>query len=299
MIWLVVSIASAQQPVVLEGAAPARQAGQEMKPSTLYLEENVHSAILYEDRRIIVRLPRHYQIDTSRRYPVLFKLEGDSGLKRYDDCIDILSGADVIPDMIVVAIPNARGQRNRDMTPPTLHQDNDGTQTVLTGEMGRGDRFLDFIEQELIPYVDNHYRTAAPRVLAGHSRSALLVLHSLLTKPDLFQGRFIFSAPLMREDQRLIVDTRAFLAKHRDHRSFVYFNWGEDENPGMGESHGAMKQLLTEQAPSGLTWVIERVRGADHQQTPVLALPSALRELFADAAVPFSGNRPSRAASER
>jgi hypothetical protein len=76
-------------------------------------------------------------------------------------------------------------------------------------------------------------------------------------------------------------------------------NWGESENPGMGQSYSAMKQLLTEQAPRGLSWVVERARGADHQQTPVLALPSALRELFVHQATPVSGNRTSRTMSER
>lgn len=76
-----------------------------------YTIERLHSTILNEDRVALIRLPRHYQRDTSTRYPVLLKLDGDSGLERYDAAIDILSCAEVIPDLIVVAIPNARGAR--------------------------------------------------------------------------------------------------------------------------------------------------------------------------------------------
>jgi hypothetical protein len=49
----------------------------------------------------------------------------------------------------------------------------------------------------------------------------------------------------------------------------------------MNESYHAMKALLSNQAPKGLRWAIERARDADHQQTPIIALPSALYEYFA------------------
>src|SRR6185369_4449050 len=129
-----------------------------------------------------------------------------------------------------------------------------------TGEMGQGDRFLDFLEQELIPHIEKNYRTTQERILAGHSRGGLLVLQSLLGKPDLFQGRFLFSAPLMRDKQRLIVDTRKFFKDNPEKKSFLYCNWGESENEGMNRSYDAMRVLLTSEAPKGLRWTIERAR---------------------------------------
>jgi predicted alpha/beta superfamily hydrolase len=241
----------------------------------------LHSTLLDEDRRILVRLPRHYELDAAARYPVLYKFDGDNQLQRYEETIDVLSSLDAIPDLIVVAIPNGRGMRNRDLTPASLHQDELPDGKMGAGEFGRGDRFLDFVERELIPYIEAKYRTAAPRLLAGHSRGALLVLQSLLSKPDLFQARFVFSAPLMRDEQRLIVDTRAFLRARPDHRSFLYCNWGEQENDGMQKSYAAMKALLSKEAPKGLRWTLERARAADHQLTPWIALPSAMHEFFA------------------
>lgn len=95
-------------------------------------ELTVHSSLLEEDRRILVRLPRHYALDTSARFPVLYKFDGDNGLQRYDDAIDILSSVDAMPELIVVAIPNGRGMRNRDLTPASLHQD--GTEDGKWGQ---------------------------------------------------------------------------------------------------------------------------------------------------------------------
>lgn len=228
----------------------AQQSPATKPPSELILK----SALLSEDRRVLVRLPRHYQLDTAARYPVLYKLDGDNQLARYDNTVDILTSLDVMPDLIIVALPNGRGMRNRDLTPASLHQDGNEKGEMGTGEMGRGDRFLDFIEQELIPYVEANYRTTYERILAGHSRGALLVLQSLISKPDLFQARLMFSAPLMRDEQRLIADTRTFFREHPRATSFLYCNWGEKENEGMNRSYEAMKALLRADAPAGLRW---------------------------------------------
>lgn len=255
------------------------------------LQLTLPSKVLSEDRRILIRLPREYERDTTARYPVLYKFDGDNQLKRYDDTIDVLNSADLIPDLIVVAIPNGRGLRNRDLTPPVLHQNDGENGQMGTGEMGGGGRFLEFLEQELIPYVEGHYRTSRERILAGHSRGALLVLYSLLSRPGLFEARFIFSAPLMRDEQRLIADTRAFFRNNPGHESFLYCNWGENENDGMNRSYAAMKTLLAGEAPKGLRWTIERARAADHQQTPLIALPAALYEYFSGNATAVQKNR--------
>lgn len=181
-------------------------------------------------------MPHRYDLDTGARCPVLYKFDGDNQLDRYDQSIDILNSIDAIPDLIVVAVPNGRGLRNRDLTPASLHQVGNEDGQRGTGDMGRGDRFLDFLEQELVPYVEKNYRTSEVRILAGHSRGSLLVLQSLLSKPDLFQARFMFSAPLMRDEQRLILDTRKFSRENAGLKSFLYCNWGEAENEGMNKS---------------------------------------------------------------
>jgi len=240
------------------------------------LTQSLRSELLAEDRRLFVRLPRHYNLDTEKRYAVIYKFDGDNDLSRYDESIDVLSSAGAIPDLIEVAIPNARGMRNRDLTPARLHQAEGVGEEMGTGPMGGGDRFLDFVEKELIPYIDGQYRTTKERIVAGHSRGALMALQSLMSKPDLFQARFVFSAPLMRDQRRMIADLQTFLKANRKHRSFLYGNWGEAENEGMGKSYEAAS------APRGLRWVTERARAATHQQTQGLALPAALRQYFAE-----------------
>jgi hypothetical protein len=103
----------------------------------------------------------------------------------------------------------------------------------------------------------------------------------------------------MRDEQRLIVDTRKFFREHPETKSFLYCNWGENENEGMNRSYQAMRLLLAGEAPKGLRWTIERARAADHQQTPIIALPSALYDYLAGGPKPspIQNNRTARVSS--
>jgi hypothetical protein len=88
-----------------------------------------------------------------------------------------------------------------------------------------------------------------------------------LNPPARVQQLTLHSA-LLEEDRRLLI-------------RFLYSNWGEAENEGMNHSYNPFKALLIKEAPKGLRWTVERVRAGDHQQTQVIALPSALHDYFA------------------
>jgi hypothetical protein len=111
-----------------------------------------------------------------------------------------LAAEGLIPEVMLVAVPNLSDEtRARDLTPPGLHQDHEKPDSPL----GRGDAFLAFLRDELIPKVERDYRTAPFRMLAGHSRSGVFVLYSLIAEPALFDARFAHSAPVWREDEAL------------------------------------------------------------------------------------------------
>lgn len=79
------------------------------------------------------------------------------------------------------------------MKPPTIEgvlQAAAGTKTYLGGE-----DFQQFIEQELIPFVDDRYATARDeRIYFGHSAGAGFGLYTLFKRPELFK-HYIISSP--------------------------------------------------------------------------------------------------------
>jgi predicted alpha/beta superfamily hydrolase len=84
-----------------------------------------------------------------------------------------------IPEMIVVAIQNVN--RNRDFTPDKII-------TTRENDFGGGDRFLSFLEDELIPQLDQEYRTIPYRILYGHSLGGLLATHAYMKEKTLFNS---------------------------------------------------------------------------------------------------------------
>lgn len=123
-------------------------------------------------------LPASYsQSAPDRRYPVTIVLDGEANVPPVTAVSDELSRNGQIPESIIVAIPNLDPMQGRlhDLTPPGLSVSGSGLNEG-------GDRFLDFIEQELLPAVDRQFRGGAPRIFIGHSSGGILATYAAATR---------------------------------------------------------------------------------------------------------------------
>src|SRR5712664_1253949 len=146
---------------------------------------DIHSNVLKEDRVIWVRTPPGYQ-QSKAVYPVVYQTDAPGHVNEIGSTIDFLVNNNRVPPMIVVGIANT--DRTRDLTP--THWDAkrpDGTVNA-NPTSGGGDHFLDFIQKELMPEVEKRYRASCYRIFAGHSLGGLMVIHTLITRPELFQA---------------------------------------------------------------------------------------------------------------
>src|SRR5215217_4012567 len=82
------------------------------------VETTIHSNILGEERAVIIHLPRDYAKEPAQKYPVMYVLDGTSQDGHTTDKLTVLSDAQLVPTAIVVGLPNSRGNRERDQTPP-------------------------------------------------------------------------------------------------------------------------------------------------------------------------------------
>jgi len=113
---------------MLQGDAPP-------KKGVIYA--SLYSSILREDRDVIIRLPRVY--DSTKRYPVMYVLDGSSLDIPIADNLVTLSAANYAPEVIVVGIPNMNGEnRELNLTPPFMRRDNENEKSAL----GEADNFL-------------------------------------------------------------------------------------------------------------------------------------------------------------
>ena len=171
-------------------AAPLQKDGD---PVAIGTYRTLHSAILGEERQLLVHVPADYD-RTTLRYPVLFQLYGQQVTNYLADAVmtaERLGNFADIPPLIIVGVANT--DRYRDNLP--IQPD---------GKSPAGaDAFLRFFAEELIPFVDRHYRTKPYRLLVGPQAGAAFGLYALTTRPGLFNASIlrISSEPAPRRKQ--------------------------------------------------------------------------------------------------
>src|SRR5688500_4384296 len=142
----------------------------------------MQSTSLGESRSILVGLPRSFATTAAgRTYPVIIVFDGEGNFRSSMTVVSELASLGHIPESIVVGIPNTN--RLRDLTPP-------GLSVSGSSKSEGGDRFLDFLEKELVPAVNRQFRGAGPVVLVGHSSGGILATYAAATRPAF---RFILS----------------------------------------------------------------------------------------------------------
>ena len=158
--------------------------------------DSLQSKNLNELREIWVHIPKSFNTSRESKYPVLYLLDGDahfysvSGMVRQ---LSVINGNTILPEMIIVGIPNT--DRARDLTPTYVKSD---------PTSGGGEKFLDFIEKELIPYIDKKYPTINHRTLVGHSIGGLAVVNTLINRPQLFNNYLAIDPSLWWDNQTLL-----------------------------------------------------------------------------------------------
>lgn len=246
-------------------------------PITIGETLKVTSKVLGEERTILVSTPSSYSRSPSR-FPVLYLTDGDSHLLHTRATVDFLARNGLMPDLIVVGIANT--ERSRDLT-PTRRTRPDGRLEDASNAGGAG-RFLDFIEKELVPFVEARYRTAPYRVLAGHSLGGLFALTALTTRPGLFDAFVSVSPSLSWDGDVILRQTEAFLKERKELRAGLFVTMANEETgtpPPTGMER--LRTILQASAPAGLSWDLRLLPEEDHGSVVLQSHYWALRRLFA------------------
>jgi len=186
----------------LMAASPAP--AQEAQPYPSSAETFViHSNILGEDRRVVIYNPDKVGGNVLPFYPVLYLLD-ENDMSMVTGMVKYLSAYnEQLPAMLVVGIDGG-DQRMRDLTPTHSLYDNmgklDPDPNGWLQPSGGGDKFLRFMREEVIPFVEKRYRTAPFRIFAGHSVGGLTAVHALTAHPDMFNA-YLAVAPSLWWDK--------------------------------------------------------------------------------------------------
>jgi hypothetical protein len=245
--------------------------GYDRDQSQEAITTKLFSSMLGEERELIIHLPRGY--DSTKKYPVMYVLDGGSQDAHIANKFDVLTTAGYCPETIVVGIPNMSAKnRARNLTPPFMRTDNDDP----SSEPGEADQFMKFMEFELLPFVEKHYSVSQTRLLSGNSRGGLLVMYSLLHKPELFQARFCYSTPFWRQDNILVSKVGEFLNSKDTLNTFIYLSAGENETDNIKNGLDKMAKVLVEKAPIGLVLFHDYTPQAIHQNNASISASAGI-----------------------
>ena len=158
------------------------------------------------DREATVYLPPSYAGSPTRRYPVLYLLHGYGGrqdtftarLANLAESQDRLAAQQGFSEFIVVT-PSAY----------TLHKGSMYSSSPTTGDWER------FVAEDLVAYMDGHYRTLATRMsrgLAGHSMGGYGALRIGMKRPDVFFALYLMSSCCLTANRNPRPETMAAAA---------------------------------------------------------------------------------------
>ncbi len=175
-------------------------------------------------------------------FPVLFMSDANTNFGMVVECARFLGFARDIPPLLVVGIgyPGARGlrdsltMRNFELTPsddPAFRERSAKfDQPLPPMGLGGADGFLEFITDEVAPFVEERYSgDPEDRGLFGFSLGGLFATHALLKEPTAFK-RFVIGSPsLWWNDREMFAQEERRAAGSMSLPARVFFSAGAQE----------------------------------------------------------------------
>lgn len=169
-----------------------------LRGEVVVLDKDFHMPHLNRTRKVWLYLPRDYYA-SNKYYPVLYMHDGQNlfdatasfaGEWYVDESLDVIFG-DGKESAIVVGIENSRDQNRLNEYSPWQNSN------YQMG--GEGNLYVEFIVNELKPYIDSIYRTKSGREhtgIMGSSMGGLISLYAAIERQDIFGRAGVFSPSL-------------------------------------------------------------------------------------------------------
>lgn len=251
---------------------------QELEQIVIGTKHSMHSNILNEDRSYWISLPDSYNNEHSdyKRYPILLLLDGNIHFKSISGMVNYMS-SDLfrswkIPEMIVIGIVNV--DRRRDYTPDKII-------TRRENNSGGGKKFLSFLEKELLPLIDQQYRTDKYRILYGHSLGGLLATHAYMKESSSFNS-FIAVDPSFGTWDSETMDRKLDSLTQNSFNRYLYIstaNWGK-RNFRNRDRHIRLFEGLNSKSKDVFPGSLEYFEDESHTSVPIISFYNGISTIY-------------------
>lgn len=245
-----------------------------MKPTTKWLtSEAVNDSFLIE-----AYIPPG--ITPPDSLPVVFVLDADMTFGMTYDIVKLLHIRREIPAVALIGISYGSDEatwwqkRSRDYT---VCRDT----TNLWGQFplaGGVIRFINFIEDELLPFIEDEYKlTCTNRTLVGICMGGLISTNILFSKPSLFKN-YVMAGPALQWNNRdVFKQEAAFASQNKSLDAWLFSAIGNLDDRTIIEPWHDFNTIIRERNYSGLTYQTAIIEDKTHLSMYPAALTKGLK----------------------
>ena len=188
--------------------------------------KKIQSKFLKQERELLIYTPIDYDWRINEYFDVIYVFDSQNR-EFFDYTSSIISFLQNNgKSFIVVGITSPFNEelnygRNNDLLPVLTTEDSKQRYGTYSGN---ADNFLEFITNEVVPFVYNNYRSLTTKIAVGHSLSASLLLYSIIKKPNLFLNYIAISPNLAFENEFLSQNLMKFDYTKIKNKTFLYLS---------------------------------------------------------------------------
>lgn len=225
----------------------------------------LESAKLGKTRELKIQLPRSYNNDKSKSYPLFIVLDGDYLFEAVAGNVDYYTYWEDMPEAIVVGVNQVDSRFDDSMY---------SEQNSLPVDTGAA--FFEFIGTEVIPFIETTYRTGKFKAAIGHGETANFINYYLLKEKPLFQAYIAISPELA---PKMITYLPERLSKIPT-KTFYYLATTHNDSESIKKMTEALNTDIQAIDNKNLLYKYDTFENPTHYSLPTHALPNALERIF-------------------
>ncbi|WP_436515614.1 alpha/beta hydrolase-fold protein [Ekhidna sp. To15] len=211
----------------------------------------IRSNNLDQEIELQIYLPENYE-EGKGTYPSLYILDGQWYYMNGVAIQESLRGDRIMPKMIVVAINMVDRPYRSEL-------------------FNRWDSFIDFIELELVPYVDQSYQTSEERIVFGWENSGYLSSELILRKNSPFQCAIATSGAGINGDSLELFSA--------DNERYLFLAGSKKDIYSIDQTDNA-SETLESINPEGLNWEYRLFNEEEHESLAYASMYQGLKFFY-------------------
>jgi predicted alpha/beta superfamily hydrolase len=241
-------------------------------PDNPVINDSIWSKILGEQRAIKILLPENFKPGSGEKFETVYLTDGEWIMDPFSFIYKFASDENYVPPLILVALPNIYpdnvNQRDRDFLPVHVSE---------PAISGGADKFISFLREELIPYIENKYPCNGTRSLYGHSYGGAFSSYVLFSNPGLF-STYYSTDPAYWYNNNYIPQLASAMTTPFETRKTLWIAGIESTYKSMGIDR--MDSILKGRALKNLSWKTVTFPNEKHNSVRLKAIYDGLKYAY-------------------